>query len=103
MGLRLLGSDKLKIELHQKQGDAYYSEIQRRMAIQSEVDRELLKSDLKKLKALRSKVKFEDLLDKIDEEIKTIELLRKIKTENKPNSIKVKVKKSFPFLSNQNK
>lgn len=39
----------------------------------------------------------------LDEEIKTIELLRKIKTENQSNSVKVKVKKSFPYLSNQNK
>jgi len=63
--------------IYQTIGDAYYSEIQRRMAIQSEVDRELLKSDLKKLKALRSTIKFEDLLDKIDEEIKTIEQAQK--------------------------
>jgi hypothetical protein len=63
--------------IYQTIGSAYYSEIQRRMAIQAEVDRELLKGDLKKLKALRSTIKFEDLIDKIDEEIKTIEQAQK--------------------------
>jgi hypothetical protein len=63
--------------IYQTIGSAYYSEIRRRMAIQAEVDRELLKGDLKKLKALRSTIKFEDLIDKIDEEIKTIEQAQK--------------------------
>jgi hypothetical protein len=63
--------------IYQTIGDAYYKEIQRRDAIQKEVDKELLKGDLKKLKALRSTIKFEDLIDKIDEEIKTIEQAQK--------------------------
>jgi hypothetical protein len=63
--------------IYQTIGSAYYSEINRRMAIKAEVDRELLKGDLKKLKTLRSTIKFEDLIDKIDEEIKTIEQAQK--------------------------
>jgi hypothetical protein len=62
---------------YQTIGDAYFNEIQRRIDIQKEVDRELLKGDLKKLKALRSTIKFEDLIDKIDAEIKTIEQAQK--------------------------
>jgi hypothetical protein len=67
--------------IYQTIGDAYYNEIQRRDGIQKEVDRELLKGDLKKLKALRSTIKFEDLIDKIDEEIKTIEQAQKAAEE----------------------
>ena len=67
--------------IYQTIGDAYYNEIQRRDGIQKEVDRELLKGDLKKLKALRSTIKFEDLIDKIDAEIKTIEQAQKAAEE----------------------
>lgn len=58
-------------------GDAYFAEFKRREAIKADVDRELLKGDLKKLKALRSSTKFEDLVDKINEEIKSIEQAQK--------------------------
>jgi hypothetical protein len=62
---------------YQTIGDAYFKEIKRRMAIKSEVEKELLTGDLRKLKALRSKIKFEDLLEQINEEIKTIEQAQK--------------------------
>lgn len=69
--------------IYQTIGDAYFNEIQRRIAIQKEVERELLKGDLKKLKALRSSTKFEDLVDKIDEAIKSIEEAQKAEEEKR--------------------
>jgi DNA repair exonuclease SbcCD ATPase subunit len=65
----------------QTAGEAYNNEINRRIAIEQEVNKELLKGDLKKLKPLRSTIKFEDLLDKIDEEIKSIEDAQKTAEE----------------------
>jgi hypothetical protein len=61
----------------QTAAEAYNNEINRRVAIQEEVNEALAKGDLPKLKSLRSTIKFKDLSSKIDEQIKSIEQAQK--------------------------